>query len=246
LSVNSLGSASPLFNSVAIGNFPGLPGASNPFGTPGSLQAFLTVPGSNPAKGDANQALKLYMVDYFRNFTQLQEKSWNISGSYGLTTQRAGTFTLATNGTIFNSFKFNPGVAGQPTVQGAGYANNSGVFGGTLPKYRFYSTLDWIYGNVDVTFGNTYVSSLKDTGGSGTLAPIPVSSYTTFDARVAYDWHGTSKLQVVQLAVGVNNLANRQPPLDPRTFNTLSGSNADTSTYSPIGRLVYGTISIGF
>lgn len=81
---------------------------------------------------------------------------------------------------------------------------------------------------------------------SGILAPIPVSSYVTFDTRVAYNWHGSSKLQDVQLAVGVNNLANRQPPLAPQTFNTLLGSNADISTYSPIGRLVYGTISVGF
>jgi iron complex outermembrane recepter protein len=243
-SVNSLGSASPVFNSLAIGNFPGMPGATNPFSIPGSLQAFLTNP--TTAKGDPNQAAKLYMIDYFRNFAQLLEKSWNISGSYGIPTHSAGTFTLATNGTIFNSFKFNPGIAGQPTIEGAGFANNASVFGGTLPKYRFYSTLDWTYGNVDVTFGNTYVSAVNDTGGSGTLAPIPVSSYVTFDTRVAYNWHGSSKLQDVQLAVGVNNLANRQPPLDPRTFNTLAGSNADISTYSPIGRLVYGTISVGF
>jgi iron complex outermembrane recepter protein len=244
LSVNTLGSASPVFNSLAVGNFPGQPGATNPFSTPGSLLAFLTNPTTQ--KGDPNQAAKLYMVDYFRNFAQLLEKSWNISGSYNIPTQRAGTFTVATNGTIFNSFKFNPGFAGQPTVQDAGFANNASVFGGTLPKYRFYSTLDWTYRSFDVTVGNTYVSSLNDTGGSGILAPIPVSSYVTFDTRVAYDWHGSSKLQEVQLAIGVNNLANRQPPLDPRTFNTLAGSNADISTYSPIGRLVYGTISIGF
>jgi iron complex outermembrane recepter protein len=243
-SVNSLGSASPVFNSLAIGNFPGMSGATNPFSTPGSLQAFLTNP--TTLKGDPNQAAKLYMIDYFRNFAQLLEKSWNVSGSYAIPTHSAGTFTLASNGTIFNSFKFNPGIAGQPTIEGAGFANNASVFGGTLPKYRFYSTLDWIYGNVDVTFGNTYVSAVSDTGGSGTLAPIPVSSYVTFDTRVAYNWHGSSKLQDVQLAVGVNNLANRQPPLDPRTFNTLAGSNADISTYSPIGRLVYGTISVGF
>jgi iron complex outermembrane receptor protein len=244
LSINSLGSASPVFNSLAIGNFPGQPGATNPFSAPGSLQTFLTIPGTN--KGDPNQAAKLYMIDYFRNFAQLLENSWNISGTYSLPTHSAGTFSVATNGTIFTLFKFNPGIAGQPTIEGAGYANNAGVFGGTLPKYRFYSTLDWTYGNVDVTVGNTYVSELSDTGGSGTLAPMHVSSYATFDMRVAYDWHGSSKLQDVQLAVGVNNLANRQPSLDPRTFNTLAGSNADISTYSPIGRLVYGTISVGF
>jgi iron complex outermembrane receptor protein len=33
------------------------------------------------------------------------------------------------------------------------------------------------------------------------------------------------------------------PPLDPRTF---TDNNVDVSTYSPIGRLVYGTITVTF
>jgi iron complex outermembrane receptor protein len=33
------------------------------------------------------------------------------------------------------------------------------------------------------------------------------------------------------------------PPLDPRVY---TDNNADVATYSPIGRLVYGTVSIGF
>src|SRR5262249_34973616 len=163
--------------------------------TPGSLQAFLTNAAGN---GDPAQAAKLYMVDYFRNLAQLLEKSWNISGTYNVPTQRAGTFAFATNGTIFNSFKFNPGVAGLPVVEGAGTANNAGVFGGTLPKYRFYSTFDWIYGNLQFTLANTYASSVNDTGGSGILAPIPVSGYVTFDTRVAYDWQ-SGKVQHLKL-----------------------------------------------
>lgn len=240
-SVNQLGSASPFFNSLAVGGFPGA-GGTDPFSTPGSLQAFLT---NAAGKGDPAQAAKLYMVDYFRNLAQLLEKSWNVSASYSIPTQHAGTFALGTNGTIFNSFKFNPGIAGQPVVEGAGTANNAGVFGGTLPKYRFYSTFDWVYRHLDFMVANTYASSLRDTGGSGILPSIPVSSYLTWDTRVAYDWEG-QKVQHLKLAVGVNNLANRMPPSDPRVFNTLANSNADISTYSPLGRLVYGNISVEF
>jgi iron complex outermembrane receptor protein len=45
----------------------------------------------------------------------------------------------------------------------------------------------------------------------------------------------------VKAAVGVNNLTNRMPPLAPRTF---TDNNADVATYSPIGRLVYATVSV--
>jgi len=48
------------------------------------------------------------------------------------------------------------------------HAGGSGGFGGTLPKYRFFTTLDWTYQDVDLTLSNTYVSSTVDTGVNGT------------------------------------------------------------------------------
>ena len=237
-SINSLGSASPFFGSLAVGAFPGA-GGTDPFATPGSLLAYLTGPGG---KGSPTQASQLYLVDYFRNLAQLLEESWNITIDYSIQTQNAGTFALSTNGAILTSFRFDPGIAGLPVVQGAGASNNASVFGGTLPRYRFYSMLNWLYHDVTLTLANTYASGVNDTGGSGTLPPIPVSDYSTWDFRAAYDWHG-ARVKDLKFAIGVNNLTNRMPPLDPRVY---TDNNADVSTYSPIGRLVYGTVSIGF
>ena len=237
-SINSTGSASPFFGSLAVGAFPGA-GGVDPFTTPGALLAFLTGPNG---KGSPAQAAQLYLVDYFRNLAQLLEESWNISANYSIPTQSAGTFALATNGTIFDSFLFNPGISGLPSIQGAGTSNNASVFGGTLPRYRVYTTFDWIYKGVDLSVANTYASGVSDTGGSGTLAPIRVSDYTTWDLRAAYDWQG-GKVKDLKFAIGVNNVANRMAPMDPRVF---TDNNVDVSTYSPIGRLIYGTVSIGF
>lgn len=237
-SINSLGSASPFFSSLAVAGFPGA-GGVDPFTKPGSLLSFLTGAGG---KGSPTQAAQLYLVDYFRNLAQLLEESWNATVNYRIPTQSAGTFSLATNGTIFTSFQFNPGIAGLPVIQGAGTSNNASVFGGTLPRYRFYTTLDWTYRDVELTLANTFASGVDDMGGSGTLAPIRVSDYSTWDLRAAYDWHG-GKVKDLKFALGVNNLTNRMPPLDPRVF---TDNNADVATYSPIGRLVYGTVSIGF
>ena len=91
---------------------------------------------------------------------------------------------------------------------------------------------------------NTYVSSTDDTGVNGTSTPtIPVSSYTAWDLRGAYDWHltGGAAGRMVTLALGVNNLSNRMPSLAPRAF---VDNNADVATFSPIGRLVYATVSV--
>ena len=245
-SINTLGSASPYFNNLGVDNFVGSPGASQPFVNPGDLQKFLT--NAATLKGDPAQANRLYLVDQFRNLAALIEHSYTIEASYVIPSERAGTFTVSTAGAIFTSFDFQD-LPSHGFVQYAGTTNNSGGsggFGGTLPKYRFFTTFDWVYNNLDLTVTNTYVSSTVDTGVNGTSTPtIPVASYYTFDARAAYDFpvpnfHEGTKITA---AIGVNNIADRMPPLAPRAF---LDNNADVSTFTPIGRLIYATLSVAF
>ena len=256
-SVNAQGSSSPYFADLAIGNFPGLSGASNPFTAPGQLLAYLT----NPATGlgDPAKAANLFLIDRFQNNSALLEESWNLGVNYALTIGSAGTLSLATTGSIFNSFAFQAlpanacgantppalAISCQP-LQYAGNVTNSGVFGGTLPKYHFYTSFDWTYRDLTVGVANTYLSSVTDTGPNGNFttftgnpatSPQHVSGYTSWDVRAAYDYHK------VRTAVGVNNLTNRMPPLAPRTFGD---NNADVSTFSPIGRLYYATVGVSF
>jgi iron complex outermembrane receptor protein len=236
-SINTLGAASPFFGNLAIGNFPGLAGASNPFATPGALQAYLTNPATH--QGDPTKAQNLYLIDRFQNNAELLEESWTLSANYALPPTRFGTFGFSTTGSIFNSFSFQ-GLPGQAFIQYAGHATNAGVFGGTLPRYHFYTTLDWARNGLEVDISNTFLSAVTDTGINGNLAPLPVSRYFSWDARVAYDWEFISDRHL-KAAVGINNITNRMPPLAPRTF---TDNNADVSTYSPIGRLVYATVSL--
>jgi iron complex outermembrane receptor protein len=235
-SINTLGAASPYFNNLAVDGFYGSPKATQPFTHPGDLQAFLT---NAAGVGDPNQAIRLYAIDRYTNLASLIEQSWNIGANYGIPTDRAGTITLATNGALFNSFKFQ-GLPGQNYIQYAGHSTSAGVFGGTLPKYRFYSTFNWVYNDLRFTVANTYVASTTDTGANGDQTPIPVSGYSSWDARLGYDWHSTT-VKDVKLAVGATNLTNRMPPLAPRAF---TDNNADVSTFSPIGRMFYCTVSV--
>ena len=82
---------------------------------------------------------------------------------------------------------------------------------------------------------------------SKTLKPMPVPSYLSWDLRAAYT-QDTPNSRVQQIkgwsaALGVNNIANRMPPLAMQAY---TDNNADVSTYSPIGRLLYLTGSVKF
>src|SRR5262249_1468934 len=156
---------------------------------PGDLKTFLTNPGTG--KGDPVQANRLYLIDQFRNLATLIEHSYTVDVSYVIPSEKSGTFTVSTVRAIFTNFKFQD-LPGNAFIQYAGATNNAGAsggFGGTLPKYRFFTTFNWSYNNLDLTLSNTYVSSTVDTGVNGTSTPtIPVASYYTFDARAAYDF----------------------------------------------------------
>lgn len=236
LSINRLGSASPYFNNLGVDGFAGSAGATQPFTTPGALLKFLTSPA---------QANRLYVEDRFTNLAVLQERSYTLGTEYVLPWEEVGTWTLSTTGAYFASFKFQD-LPGDPFIQYAGASNNTGIFGGTLPKLRLFTTVDWAYRDFDVTLNNTYVSGTNDTGANGTSTPtIPVASYVAWDLRTAYNWHASRKREstVMTVALGVNNLTNRMPPLAPRAF---LDNNADVATFSPIGRLIYGSVSVSF
>jgi len=241
-SVNELGSASPFSSNLALGNFPGQPGATA-FTAPGQVEAYLRS-GGNP--------LNLYAIDRFTNLGGLHVRSANMTAEYYFVSDKAGTFTFSTNGAMFFKYQFQA-LPGQQFYNYAGFATNNGTgVQGTIPRFAFYTTADWQFGHWDFTIGNHYMSSVTDIGPggivfaeSGTLKRVPVSSYTTWDLRVGYGMDLDSKgiVKGWSVGVGVNNIANRMPPLAPQAF---TDNNADVATYSPIGRLIYATGTIKF
>jgi iron complex outermembrane recepter protein len=242
-SINKLGSASPYFNNLGVDGFVGSAGATQPFTSPGALLKFLT--NTAGTAGDPTQANRLYVEDRFTNLAVLQERSYTLGTEYVLPWDQVGTWTLSTTGAYFASFKFQD-LPGDPFIQYAGASNNTGVFGGTLPKLRLFTTVDWVYHNLDSTVSNTYVSGTNDTGANGTTTPtIPVASYVAWDLRTAYNWHMSPKREstVMTVALGVNNVTNRMPPLAPRAF---LDNNADVATFSPLGRLIYCSLVVSF
>jgi iron complex outermembrane receptor protein len=237
-SVNKLGSASPFFNNLGEGNFVNF-GGTDPFTTPGALKAYLA---ANPAN-----LQNIYVEDRFTNLAVLRERSWNLSAMYILPWSSYGTWTLSTSAMAFDSYKFSDGLGDAP-IQYAGNASNLGVFAGTLPKYRFYTTLDWAYQNLDISLANTYIASVTDAGAGGTgpvLTQVP--HYSSFDLRGAYTWRfgGEDSGKKVVAALGVNDLNNAAPPYFPNAFSNAF-MTTDIGTYSPIEREVYGDLTVSF
>jgi iron complex outermembrane recepter protein len=237
-SVNKLGAASPFFKNLGEGNFVNF-GGTDPFTTPGALQSYLA---ANPTN-----IQNLYVEDRFTNLAVLRERSWNLSALYILPWSSYGTWTLSTSAMAFDSYKFSDGL-GDPQIQYAGNASNLGVFAGTLPKYRFYTTVDWSYGNLDIALANTYITSITDSGAGGT-GPlyVQVPHYSSFDLHGAYTWSlgGRDSDRKLVLAIGVNDLNNESPPYFPHAFSNAF-LTTDIGTYSPIERLIYGDVTVSF
>ena len=237
-SVNRLGSASPFFGNLGEGNFVNF-GGSDPFSAPGALESYL--------KANPGNVQNIYVEDRFTNLAVLRERSWTAQAIYILPWNRYGTWTVSTSAMSFDSYKFSDGL-GDPSIQYAGNASNLGVFAGTLPKYRFYSSVDWAYRNLDIMLANTYISSVTDAGAGGT-GPVFVSvpHYSSFDLRGAYTWHfgreGSGNKVVFDL--GVNDLNNASPPYFPHAFSNQF-MTADIGTYSPIERMIYGDLTVSF
>lgn len=237
-SVNRLGSASPFFGNLGEGNFVNF-GGTDPFATPGALQAYLA---ANPAN-----IQNIYVEDRFTNLAVLRERSWTLGALYILPWSRYGTWTLSSNAMVFDSYKFADGL-GDPSIQYAGNASNLGVFAGTLPKYRLYTTLDWSYRRFDISLANTYISSVTDAGPGGTGPHfVAVPHYSSFDVRGAYTWpFGAARSgRKLVLAIGVDDLNNATPPYFPSAFSNAF-LTTDIGTYSPIERLVYGDLTVSF
>lgn len=239
--VNRLGSGSIFYNNVAKNNFPGLPGAVG-FSNPGDLLAYLN---ANPGVNNLN----LYAIDQFRNLGGIKVSTVDVTMGYTWRVSGVGRFDLDLAGTYLDSYQYQA-LPSQPFYEFAGVASNSPQAGGTQPKWRSYTTLTWTGGPWTATLAHNYIDSVRDEGAGGftfansTAVALPVKSYTSIDARLAYRLEkGPWRVKDTTIAVGVTNIGNAMPPYAPNAF---SDNRADVSTYSPIGRLIYGAIDLSF
>ncbi len=169
----------------------------------------------------------LYKVSPYQNLGYLDTNGFEGTFRQALPT-KTGTFTLSADWAYVNSFKI--GFPGASPVNGAG--NNFTItqpFGGSFPRWKGNTTLDWAYNKFDAAltwqFTGPYAQNLL-------AAPTRVGSYSQFNLMMTYTGfkHWT-------IFGGIDNIFNRTPPYDPIFANgTLDQSGYDTSLYTNIGR----------
>ncbi len=245
-SVEALGTASPYFSQVTIGNW-----ATNPDTTLTTTASRVTAPGQLGSFLRAgNSASLIFVTDTNINIAGQKVKALDVALNYAFPANEFGKFKAGTTGTFFIDYQFQA-LPSQRYYEYAGHVTNGGTGAqGAVPGMRWYTTLDWSSGPWSAMIGNTYIDALTDIGPGGvtfassaTLTRRPVASYSTWDLAGSYTFARRSSasgwekwVAGLKVSVGVNNLTDKMPSLSPQAFNE---SNADVSTYSPIGRLWY-------
>ncbi len=273
IDVNANGSASPFYNNIALGNFPGLAGASNAsFATPGALATYLT----NPANATSASTFgNLYIVDRFTNLGETRIKSLNFTTSYDYETHDMGTISFMNQAAVLLSYKYralpvtasgtNPA---QVLYDFTGTTTQGGGSQGTLPRLRMYTSVDWSWNAWSLGIANTYIGGVNDIGAGGAgfftqyNAGNPqyiigkVKSFSSWDLRASWGSAAEPGARGLTVAVGVNNLFNQAPPVSSN-INPAAGANAgavawraenntDVSTYGAIQRLIYVSAGLRF
>ena len=215
-SVEQYGPQSPYAQYIALNNYPGYTGATA-ITAPGQISTHLT---------------NTYVLQTLVNIGSIEQDGTDIGLKYTLPWTNYGLFKLSSNWAYVGKFFVKTGPS-DPGTEYAGHNDN-----GTIAKLRSYSSLDWTWGAYGATLGYTHIPSVIDNYGGG------AKPYNTFDLQVRVDAGAlSSKLNGLSLSIGCNNLTNQGPSLDPNNF---SDPPADTSAYSPLGRLLYADLRYKF
>jgi iron complex outermembrane recepter protein len=244
-SVEAFGPASPYAAQVAIGNWPTNPdptlGTATRITTAGQLGSYLRA---------GNSANLIFLTDSNINISGQQVRALDIAANYELPWKDYGRFTVGTTGTFFLHYKFQT-LPSQPYFEYAGHVTNGGTGAeGVVPGMRWYSTTTWNKGPWYASLGHTWIDSVTDIGPGGitfvsstTLKRVRIEAYSVVDASLGYTFTKNRNdtgwrrwVGGLRVTFGVNNIMDDMPPVSPQAYND---SNADVSTYSPIGRLYF-------
>ncbi len=192
---------------------------------------------SNPlvTRNAANQVTAVQAI--FQNLNARTVEATDFAASYLWPTQRLGDFRVNAEVTVFGKFYQSPSpeaaalvAAGLSTASGGSQIRLNGN-----PRTRATATVLWNAGPWQASLSGVRVSGIYDTSALN----FPVSGWTTVNSSVRYAAEG-GKLAGASFRLGVNNLANKNPPLANQLFGFYS------SLYNPRGRFWYVELSKAF
>jgi iron complex outermembrane recepter protein len=234
-SVEDLGSASPYAGLIHFGS---QTGPSPTTTTPGQIS---TRPLSN-----------IYIVTPLINLGSQAVKGFDASLVYVLPNRTYGKFEFTSTLSAYSSYLLQV-LPSEDYYQYAGHLalNQQSVSGegGTIPRWRTYTTIEWRKSGFDALVAHSFVPTVTSIGpgGSGSTPPIGVDSYSEFDLSLSYNLgalHRGKWLDGLLVRVGVNDVFNEYPPLAP---SGQENANVDLSTYNgAVGRMLYTDVSYKF
>ena len=184
----------------------------------------------------------------------------DVTVSYRLQTEGAGTFTPYANANVIFNYSYTDPIDGGPYNYEGSYTDAAnGVPGaqGLLPKYLINAGISWElpigFDALTTTVNFNYVPETEDyftfvspddwtVNGQG----YTMGCYYRLDLQLAYEFGKTREtknaLSGTRVAVGIQNLTDQEPKFIISSFE----DNTDKVTYDIIGRFVYFELSKKF
>jgi iron complex outermembrane recepter protein len=146
-----------------------------------------------------------------------------------------GKFRVGMEGTFVTDYRFQE-YAGGPQLNLVGQFNQ-----GNQPVIRWQHllTLDWTYAAWGAGLSNHFTEHYHDYLPDAAGNIITVGNYSIWNAYASF-----KPIPALKLLVGINNLADTNPPFSNQEQNWQAGYNPIFS--SPLGRTFYGRVTFDF
>jgi iron complex outermembrane recepter protein len=175
-----------------------------------------------------------YIVQTDQNTGTVVTDGFDLSANYLLDTD-FGKFHVSLEGTFVTGYRLEE-YPGGPELNLVGQFNQ-----GNQPVIRYQQELmlDWTLANWGAGLNNHFLEHYTDylPDAAGNL--LTVGNYSIWNGYVSY-----KPIPALKLLVGINNLADTNPPFSNQTQNWQSGYNPVFS--SPLGRTFYGRVTFDF
>jgi iron complex outermembrane recepter protein len=180
-------------------------------------------------------------IDQFAlNLGQTRIQGVDLDAKLRLPKTEYGSFSVNLTGTWFHRYDvqdldgtFSPGIADANSLASANAA-------GIVPRWKHYLALNWRLGSWSATLAQNFQTGYRDVPGTFEDTEDPafryhhVSSYTTYDLLAGYRVN-----KQLELAVGVKNLLDTDPPYTNNGGQSFFQAGYDPSYVDPRGRFVY-------
>ena len=175
-----------------------------------------------------------YIITEFQNTGSVVTDGVDLSANYVMDTN-VGKFRARMEGTFVTGYRLTE-YPGGPALSLAGQFNE-----GNQPVIRWQHllTLDWAYMQWGAGLVNHFTEHYHDYLPDAAGNILTVGNYSIWDGYVSY-----KPIPALKFLVGINNLADTNPPFSNQEQNWQAGYNPLFS--SPLGRTFYGRITFDF